>query len=98
MSNKALLVCSVILTIVAKHSGFIIDYGFQMHGAAPKSMHMFQGFARVTHVQFGAFITVLEIEFAVAVIITILNLQVRKTKIGHVSNEGIANTFPTFFG
>ncbi len=72
------------VAVVVQDGGFVVDHGFQVDGAAPEGMDVLEGFAGVTQVEFGAFVAVLHVELAIAVVVAILNLQIRETEVGHV--------------
>src|SRR5438105_11212193 len=68
-----------------------------MDWPAPKRLHMLERFAGVTHIEFGAFVAMLQIEFTIPIIIAIFNLKIRKTEVSHIRDQLITNALPALF-
>ena len=55
-----------------------------MHGAAPERVNVFERLAAIFHIELGAFVAVLHVKLAIAVVVAIFHLQIRKAEIRHV--------------
>src|SRR2546421_8483879 len=78
LSLLLLMLCAVI----AEDDRFAVHDGFEMDGAPPECIDIFEHLARVSLIQFRAFVLVLEIEFAVAVVVAVGDDDVRETEVG----------------
>ena len=90
------LVFLVFVAIEVQHSRLFVNHGLQVYGPAPEGVHMFKCFAGVSHIEFSALEAVLQVKFAVAVVISVRNFKVGKSKVSHVRDELIADSLPTF--
>src|SRR6185369_13369495 len=77
-------VFGVFVAIEVQHSRLFVNYGLEVYGPAPEGVHMFKCFAGVSHLEFSALVAVLQVKFAVAVVISVLNFKVGKSKVSHV--------------
>src|SRR4029079_386089 len=86
----------VFVAIEVQHSRLFVNHGLEVYGPAPEGVHMFKCFAGVSHLEFSTLVAVLQVKFAVAVVISVLNFKVGKSKVSHVRDELVADSLPTF--
>jgi len=55
-----------------------------MNGTSPKTIHMLEGLGARSACRVRAFVTVVQKEFAVTVVVSVGDLDVGKAKIGHI--------------
>src|SRR5262245_44033557 len=85
-------------TVVMPDGIFIFDFGLDVDRAAPEFENIFKHFACILLIEFRSFVTVAKKDFAVAVIITVGDLDVWITEIIHITDQLIADTLPLLFG
>jgi len=65
-----------------------------VYGATPHGVNVLQGLLGVDQIEFLTLEKMLDVEFAIAPVVAILNYQVRITKIGHARDNTIAYLLP----
>src|SRR6266702_283703 len=84
------------LSIIRKQYPLPLINCLKMHRAPPQHVDMLQGLLSINHVEFIAFVQVLDIEFAIAPVVAVVYNEVGAAEVGHAGNDAIAHLLPVF--
>src|SRR5438874_6371360 len=74
----------VLLAVVVEADCLVVNDCLDVDGAAPAGVDVFEDAAGVVEVEFGAFVLVCEVEFAVAVVVAVGDDDEGEAEVGHV--------------
>src|SRR5438067_556751 len=91
-----LLQCTlrITLSIIGQQNTLVLEHRLQVYRASPEHVNVLECLFRVGQVKLLTLEEMLNVKFAIAAIVAVLNHQIRKAKVGHASNNTIAYLAP----